>query len=174
MIIIPSTPRLSTPARSATSSPAAASRSGVDAANTARMMASRSPTGDLAVRWHEMDAVEDERVAGENVEQQNALEDLGQIERDLHGDLRLLAADERERQEQTRDQYPDRIQSPEKRDDDGGEAVARRNVGLQMTDRTRNFDDAGKSRQRPGYDEGQYRQLVRIEPGKARRLRSGA
>src|SRR3979490_822082 len=100
MIIIPSRPRLSTPARSATSSPAAAKRSGVDAASTARMMASRSPMGGLAVRSHETNAVEDERVAGEDVEQQDALEDLGQIERNLHGDLRLLAADERERQEQ--------------------------------------------------------------------------
>ncbi len=39
-IIMPSTPRLSTPARSVTSSPVAASNSGVEAASTARMMAS--------------------------------------------------------------------------------------------------------------------------------------
>ena len=46
-IIMPSTPRLSTPERSVTSSPVAASSSGVEAASTARMMASMSPTGHL-------------------------------------------------------------------------------------------------------------------------------
>src|SRR5882757_10892509 len=132
MIIMPSTPRLSTPARSATSSPAAASKSGVDAASTARMMDSASPMtnslGGPAGRWHEADAVEDERVTGEHEEQQNALEHLGEVERDLHRDLGLLAADESERQEQAGDEDSDRIETAEKRDDDGGETVARRNV----------------------------------------------
>src|SRR5215470_17282604 len=100
MIIMPSTPRLSTPARSTTSSPAAASRSGVEAASTATMMASTKPMGGPALRWQQTDAVEDERVAGEHEEQQDALEHLGQVERHLDGDLRLLAADEGERQEQ--------------------------------------------------------------------------
>src|SRR5882724_4810490 len=121
MIIIPSTPRLSTPARSATSSPAAASSSGVEAARTARMMASASPIssslGGPAVRGQETDAMDDERIAGEHVEQQDALDNLGQIERDLHGDLRLLAADEGQRQEQPGDQYPDRVQPAQERDD---------------------------------------------------------
>src|SRR3979411_153897 len=112
------------------------------------------PMGGLAVRSHEMNAVEDERVAGEDVEQQDALEDLGQIERNLHRDLRLLAADERERQEQARDQYPDRIQPAEERKDERGEAIARRTVVMQVTPRPGTLDDAGKPRQRPGYDEG--------------------
>ena len=47
-IIMPSTPRFNTPARSVTSSPVAASNSGVDAASTARMMASRSSTSHLS------------------------------------------------------------------------------------------------------------------------------
>src|SRR5215470_18080004 len=110
MIIMPSTPRLSTPARSTTSSPAAASRSGVEAASTARMMASTSPMCRSMVRSQEADAVDDERVAAEHVEQQDALEHLGQVERDLHRDLRLLAADEGECQEQPRDQNSDRVQ----------------------------------------------------------------
>ena len=46
-IIMPSTPRLSTPARSVTSSPVAAINSGVDAASTERMIASTSSTGHL-------------------------------------------------------------------------------------------------------------------------------
>src|SRR5713226_8386113 len=103
MIIIPSTPRLSTPARSATSSPAAASSSGVEAASTARMMASASPMGCPAMIRHQANPVEDERIAREHIEQQEALENLGQVERDLHGNLRLLAADECERQEQACD-----------------------------------------------------------------------
>ena len=43
-IIMPSTPRLSTPERSVTSSPVAAINSGVDAASTDRMIASTSST----------------------------------------------------------------------------------------------------------------------------------
>ena len=47
-IIMPSTPRLSTPARSVTSSPVAAINNGVDAASTARTIASTSSTGHLS------------------------------------------------------------------------------------------------------------------------------
>jgi hypothetical protein len=39
------------------------------------------------------------RVAGEHVEQQDALEHLGDVQRDFHRDLRLLAADEGECEE---------------------------------------------------------------------------
>src|SRR5690242_16391363 len=101
MIIMPSTPRLSTPDRSTTSSPAAASNNGVDAVMIVRMMASMS-IGDLAGR-HEANAVEDQRVAGEHVEQQDALEYAREIERHLHRDLRLLTAEERQRQKEARD-----------------------------------------------------------------------
>src|SRR3954465_4316735 len=92
-IIMPSTPRLSTPERSVTSSPVAAISSGVDAASTARMMASMSSTGHLSVGEDQFEAVQNEGMAGDNVEQQNALKNLGHIQRDLHRDLRLLAAD---------------------------------------------------------------------------------
>src|ERR1700744_3305748 len=93
MIIMPSTPRLSTPERSVTSSPVAAINSGVDAASTDRMMASNSSTGRLSVRKDQPEAVEDEGIAGEHVEQQDALEDLGDVQRDFHRNLGLLAAD---------------------------------------------------------------------------------
>src|SRR5947209_188123 len=92
-IIMPSTPRLSTPERSVTSSPVAAISSGVDAASTARMMASMSSTGHLSVRENQFESVQNEGIAGEHVEQQNALKNFGDIQRDLHRDLRLLAAD---------------------------------------------------------------------------------
>src|SRR3984893_10172864 len=111
MIIIPSTPRLSTPARSATSSPVAASSSGVEPASTARMLASASPMSCPAMSPHQANSVEDERIAREHKEQQDALEVLGQVERDPHGNLGLLAADEGERQEQAGKQYADQIQT---------------------------------------------------------------
>src|SRR5712675_3474153 len=98
-IIMPSTPRLSTPARSVTSSPVAASSSGVAAASTARMMASTSPTGHLSRRENQPEAIENEAVAGEHVEQQNALKYLGDIQWNFHRDLGLLAANEGECEE---------------------------------------------------------------------------
>src|SRR5476651_2672250 len=95
-IIMPSTPRLSTPERSVTSSPVAAINNGVDAASTERIMASSSPTGHLSRRENQPEAVENEAVAGEHVEQQNALKHLGHIKRNFHRDLGLLAANEGE------------------------------------------------------------------------------
>src|ERR1700759_2682910 len=80
-IIMPSTPRLSTPERSVTSSPVAAIRSGVDAASTDRMMASTSSTLHLR-REDQPETVEDEGIAGQHIEQQDALEHLGHVERD--------------------------------------------------------------------------------------------
>src|SRR5882672_9894803 len=122
MIIMPSTPRLSTPERSTTSSPAAASSRGVEAAITDRIMASSSPMRRLSRRTDESVAVEDQGIAGEHVEQQDALEHLGQIERDLHRYLRAFAADEGQRKKQAGDQDADRIEPSEEGDDDGGEA----------------------------------------------------
>src|SRR3984957_143523 len=98
MIIMPSMPRLSTPERSTTSSPDAASNSGVDAAITERRMASNRPMGGPGARCDQTEAVENERVAGEHVEQQDALEHLGEVERHLHRNLGVLAADEGQRQ----------------------------------------------------------------------------
>src|SRR3954452_5547510 len=92
-IIMPSTPRLSTPERSVTSSPAAAISSGVDAARTERTLASSSSTGHLTVREDQLEAVKNKGIAGEHIEQQNALKDLGDVQRDLHCDLRLLTTD---------------------------------------------------------------------------------
>ena len=122
----------------------------------------------------EADAVEDQRVAGEHVEQQDALEHLGEIERHLHRDLRLLAADEGQRQEQAGDQDADRIEPAEERDDDRGEAVARRDAGLQMADRSRDLDDAGEAGERAGDHEGEDHQLIGVEAGEPRRLRRRA
>src|SRR5579864_6053821 len=96
---MPSTPRLSTPARSVTSSPVAAIRSGVDAARIERMMASVSSTGHLSQGDDQPEPVEDQGIAGEHVERQNALQHLGHVQWDLHRNLSLLAADESQREE---------------------------------------------------------------------------
>src|ERR1700685_1220764 len=105
MIIMPSRPRLSTPDRSVTSSPAAANSSGVEAAITDSMMASNICMRGLSERADDADAVDDHGVAGEHVKQQDALEHLGEIERHLDRDFSVLAADEGQREKQPRDQY---------------------------------------------------------------------
>src|SRR5262245_36778621 len=124
---MPSTPRLRTPARSTINSPEAASSSGVEAAITVSRTASTNSMDDLR-REHEAEAVEDQRVAAEHVEQQDALEHFGEIERDFQRNLRALAADEGEREKQRRDQDADRIEPAEERHDDGREAVTGRDV----------------------------------------------
>src|SRR5262245_38017097 len=154
MIIMPSTPRLSTPERSTMSSPAAASSKGVEAAITDRMMASAKPMRGLSLRADEADAIEDHRVAGEDEEQEEALQDLGEVERDLHRDLCVLAADEGEGKKQAGNQDADRIEPAEEGDDDRGEAVSRRDAGLQNAQRPRHLDDAGKPGQRAGHGKG--------------------
>src|ERR1700677_1259271 len=109
MIIMPSTPRLRTPERSTTSSPEAASRSGVDAVITVMMKLTEKISFKISARtsgmggqggsWgaYQAEAVDDQGVAGEHVEQQNALEYLGEVEGNLHRYLRLFAANERQR-----------------------------------------------------------------------------
>src|SRR5215471_7065651 len=107
-IIMPSTPRLRTPERSVTNSPVAAIRSGVDAASTDRMIASTSSMCHLSrchlSRCHlsrdQTETVENEGIASEHIEQQDALKHLGDVQRNLHCDLRLLAADESECKEE--------------------------------------------------------------------------
>src|SRR4029077_8012051 len=77
-IIMPSAPRFKTPARSTTSSPEAASNSGVEAVITVSRTASMNSMDDLRREQH-TDAVENERVAGEHVEQKNALKHIGKV-----------------------------------------------------------------------------------------------
>src|ERR1700685_2336419 len=109
MIIMPSRPRLSTPDRSVTSSPAAANSSGVEAAITDSMMASNICMRGLSQRADKADAVDDHGVAGQHIEQQDALEHLGEIERHLERDFGVPPADEGQREKQPCDQYAHRI-----------------------------------------------------------------
>src|SRR5690606_17870732 len=95
MIIMPSTPRLSTPERSTTSSPMAAMSSGVAA--VAMVMTTASNMGRLpgrgGLRPYQTDAVVDERVAGEHEEQDEALEGAHHLVGKADRDLRRLAAE---------------------------------------------------------------------------------
>src|SRR5580704_10755473 len=174
MIIMPSRPRLSTPDRSVTSSPAAAKSSGVEAAITDSIIASNICMRGLSERSHEADAVDDHGVASEYVEQQDALEHLGEIERHFDRDFGVLSADEGQREKQAGDQYAHGIKPAEECDNNGGEAVARRYIGLQVSHRTRHLDDAGESGKCAGNRKREERQLVGVEAGKARRFRRGA
>ena len=134
-------PRLRTPERSATSSPIAAISSGVEAVTMVRRMASKVVTC-APPRADEADAVAHQRVGGEHAEEQDALERLGEIERQLQQDLRALAADEGQRDDERRDQDADRVEPAEERDRDGREAVARRDRGLELADLPRHLGDA--------------------------------
>ncbi len=89
-------------------------------------------------------------------------------------DLGVLAADESQRQKQAGNQNADRIEPAEEGDDDGGEAVAGRDAGIEMADRPRHFDDAGKARERAGNREGEQHQPVGVEAGEPRRARRRA
>src|SRR5690606_3061344 len=102
--IMPSTPRLSTPERSTTSSPMAAIRSGVAAVAIVRRIAcvksmrsglSRSGCG------YEPNTIEDERIAGEHEEQDHALKHARGFFRDADGHLCGLTAKIGKRQHQT-------------------------------------------------------------------------
>src|SRR5690554_6822942 len=114
MIIMPSTPRLSTPERSTTSSPTAARSSGVAAVKTVIRIASNIGPSRLPGRRHmtggEADAVMDEGVAGEHEEQDHALEHAHHPLRKADGNLRRLAAQIGERKHQSRRHDSERIE----------------------------------------------------------------
>ena len=78
----------------------------------------RRPSGD------DLDAVQDQRIAGQDEEQQHPLEDLRGLVRDPQLHLRRLAAEIADRQQNAGKQHADRIQPAEESDDDRGEPVA--------------------------------------------------
>ena len=82
----------------------------------------------LASRPGEPDAVENQDVAAEQEEQQDALEDAGDRVGQPEIDLRRVAAEIGQRQQQSGEDRADRMQPAEEGDDDRGEAVARRDA----------------------------------------------
>src|SRR3546814_4789249 len=71
-------------------------------------------------------AVANQEVGGQKEEQQQALEHAGDGLRQADHNLRRLAADVGERHQQAGEDDAERVQAAEEGDDDGGEAVARR------------------------------------------------
>src|SRR5687767_6682254 len=134
MTIMPSTPRLSTPERSTTSSPSAAMRSGVAAVAMVMMICSsildRLPClGRFGLghrRADDADAVVDQRVAGEHEEEQHALEGAHGLVGNADGDLRGLAAEIGERQDDAGGDDAEGIETSQECDDDRGKTVADR------------------------------------------------
>src|SRR5690606_38519112 len=175
MTIMPSTPRLRTPERSTTSSPIAAMSSGVAAVAIVMMTCSsildRLPClGCLCLgrrRAGNAHAVVDQRVAGEHEEEQHALEGAHGLVGNAERDLRRLAAEIGQRQDDARGNDAERSEPAEKSDDGGGEAVTDRDFLVEVLDRTGNLGDAGKTGERAGQHEDEEHHLRRGETGEA-------
>ena len=164
-----------TPARSATISPTAAISNGVAAETTIIRMSTIAcafMTG--RPRPREEHAIARQHVGREHADQQHALKGQRQIAGQMHRDLRVLAADERQGQHQPGDEDADRRQAAEKGDDDRGEAVARRDRRQQLADLAGHFDDAGEPGQRARNHEGGDRDALVVEAAEARRARRRA
>src|SRR5499426_1552212 len=134
--IIPSTPRLRTPERSVTSSPSAASISGIAAATalaTSGLIESMVPLRERGPA--PVEAEVHEHLAAEEEHEQQPLEHERDRSRQLERDLRRLAAEVQQRHEQRRKRDPERAQSPERRDDDRGEAIAGRPAVVELPER---------------------------------------
>ena len=98
--------------------------------------------------------------AAQQEEQQDALEDAGDGAGQAELDLRRLAAEIGEREQQPGEEHADRMQPAEEGDDDGGEAVAGRDLGRQLADgpATSNSPAARRAR-RPAACESQISRL---------------
>jgi len=105
-------------------------RSGVDAVMMVRIDPSSISMGRLQRTRrrlgrgpaHQADAVEDEGIAGEDEEEQHALEDAGDLLGHAEGDLHPLPAEIGQSQQEPGKEDADRIEAAEKGDDDRGEA----------------------------------------------------
>ena len=80
--------------------------SGVEAVTMVRRMASKVVMR-RPLRADDTDAVADERVGGEDAQQEDALEGLREVEGQLQQDLGALAADEGQRHHERGDQDAD-------------------------------------------------------------------
>ena len=153
---MPSTPRLSTPLFSTTSSPGRGEQDrrrhadhGDERVDDEVEAHADAPTaGGLCARRLADDAkpVADENVARQNEEQHRRLEDAGGRLRHMHHRLRHLPADIGDGEDEAREEHADRMQPAEERDDDRGEAVARGEAEIDLAELAHHLEDAGKSR----------------------------
>src|SRR4051812_9959263 len=105
---------------------------------------SRGRDGLWARTRDETDAIEDKGVAGENHEQEHTLEHSGDLVGNAERDLRRLAAEIAHREHEAGEQHADRVEPAEEGYDYGGEAIARRDTGLQLADGSRDLANPGK------------------------------
>ena len=76
---------------------------------------------------------------------EDALENAGHRVRHTEVDLRRLAAEIGQGKDQPAEDDAKRMQAPQERDDDRGEAIARRDRGRQLPDRPCHLEHAGKA-----------------------------
>merc|ERR1711965_183244 len=128
--IMPSWPRLRTPERSHTSSPRATSSNGVPATTVAASTLVISTLSISGLSCHGLggptnaNAVVNKGVTGQQVEQQQPLEQSGDRLGQGHGTLQHLAAHEGQRQQRGCQHDADRLHAPEEYHDNCGVAVA--------------------------------------------------
>src|SRR5262245_21529350 len=191
----PSSPRLSTPARSATISPSAGRRSAVPARTAAVTMEvrravstpapgsplrlHRRPRSDLdrrlerrasggdGGRWSPRHPIPGEEIAGEEGEQEQALEHEHHRDRELAHDLEHLAPGEEPTQEHGGEPDADRVEAAEPGDDDRRVAVARGEHGDQPVLEPRHLDQAGQAGQPAADRDHGERGAGHVEPGVA-------
>src|SRR5688572_15240584 len=158
---MPSTPRLRTPAFSTTNSPMAAKTSGVaammmpsailttrsiKAPSPGRLLRGSAPHG-TALKGNPPQAIVDEHVRRQQKEQQHTLEDARDRAWQVHGNLSCFAANVGEGEQQATDQDSERMKASQKRDDDGGEAIADGQGRDDLTDGTGRLEHARQPRQ---------------------------
>src|SRR5690242_9820216 len=127
--IMPSTPRLSTPDFSTTSSPSAANTSGVPAARLRRTSCVIVSMSTDHSRLHDANAIVDEHVGCEQEEQQRSLEESRHRRWHRKIDLRGFATEIQQRHQHVGEHDPERMQPSHERDDDRGGAISRRHRG---------------------------------------------
>src|ERR1700724_2575442 len=103
-------------------------------------------THDRLDRRASLEAIQNQDVAAEEKEQKNALKDPCQRIGHAEIDLRGVAAEVGERQQQSAEDCADRMQAAEKRNDDGREAVTRRNARGELPDGAGVFENSRNSR----------------------------
>src|SRR5215470_6811072 len=171
--IIPSTPRLRTPERSVTSSPSAASISGIAAATalaTSGLIESTVPLRERGAA--PMEAKVHEHLAAEEEHEQQPLEHERNRPRQLERDLRRLAAEVQQRHQQRRERDSERAQPPERRDDDRGEAVAGRPTVVELPERPGDLAHAREPRARAA-DQEDHPDRAFLRVARVRRREAG-
>ena len=139
-----------------------------------------SPVADVrrrrgcSTRRGPADAVRDQRVAGEQREQQQPLENAGERFRQAEARLGEFAADVEHAHQDRRKDDPDRMQATDEGDDDRGESVAGGNVRRQLAERAGDLEPTGEPRHRTGEQQRRPERLARRKASVARRRRRQA